>query len=92
MFLSKFFFKIRLRAIQNSSIVLSSNPFSGQFSLSQIEQARKNRKINQKWFIRNYYQLKSKLTNEDFMQLAENLGFGFSNLMEIERALENSGN
>jgi hypothetical protein len=91
MFLSKFLYKIRLKAIQNSSIIINSNPFSGQFSLNQIEQAKKNRKLNQGWFVRNYYKLKTKLSNEEFEQLAENLGLGYSELIEIERILKNSG-
>lgn len=84
-------YKIRLRAIQNSSIIINSNPFSGQFSLKQIEQARKNRKLNQGWFVRNYYKLKKKLSNEEFEQLAKNLGLGSRELIEIERILNNSG-
>ncbi len=61
MFLSKFSFNIRMRAIQYSSTILNSNPFSGQFTLNEIERAKKNRKMNQGWFIRNYYKLKTKL-------------------------------
>ncbi len=90
MFLSKFSFNIRMRAIQYSSTILNSNPFSGQFTLNEIERAKKNRKMNQGWFIRNYYKLKTKLSNDEFNQLAENLGLGFSELMEIERLLSTS--
>jgi hypothetical protein len=65
MFLSNFFFKLRLRAIENSSIVINSNPFSGHYSLTQIEKARKNREMNRKWFVRNYSNLKTKLTDTE---------------------------
>ncbi len=91
MFLFKFFYNIRLKAIKSSSIIINSNPFSGPFGIKQIKQAQKNRKMNQGWFIRNYFKLKTKLSNEEFKQLAEDLGFGFSDLMEIERKLKNAG-
>jgi len=77
-------------AIRESSMILNSNTFSGEFSLNKIERAKKNRKLNQGWFIRNYYKLKTKLSNDEFKQLAENLGLGFSELMEIERLYSRS--
>jgi hypothetical protein len=91
MIFSNFFFRIRLAAIINSAEVLNSNPFSGPYSLRRIKQARKNREMNQRWFFRNFFKLKKKLSNEGFEKLAEYLGFGLSDLIEIEIKLKRLG-
>ena len=83
------FLNIRLKAIKNTALILNSNAFDGPYSLSQIEGARKNREINQKWFIENFYKMKKKFSEEDFEQLGKDLGFGFRDLLEIERHLNN---
>ncbi len=91
MILSKFFFNFRLAAIKTSAEILNSNPFSGPYSLRKIEWARKNRKLNQGWFIRNFFKLKKKLSDEEFKKLAEYLGIGLSDLIDIEIKLKRLG-
>ena len=68
-----FFFKLRLKAITNVASILDSNPFSGPYSLNQIEKARKNREMNQGWFLRDYDKIKRKLSNDDFEKLKKKL-------------------
>jgi hypothetical protein len=84
-----FFLKIRLKAINNSALILNANPFSGPYSLNQIEKARKNREINQKWFVRNYFKMKKTLTKPVFEKLVDDLGFNSLDLYKIEQAYKN---
>jgi hypothetical protein len=84
-----FFLKIRLKAINNSALILNANLFSGPYSLNQIEKARKNREINQKWFVRNYFKMKNTLTKPGFEKLVDDLGFNSLDLYKIEQAYKN---
>ena len=83
------FLNLRLKAIKNTAYILhssNSNIFYSAFSQSQIERAIKNRKLNRGWFMRNYLKIKSRFSNDEFSQLAEDLGFTYYDLERIEMA------
>tara|TARA_S200000501_G_C20422201_1_gene568464 strand:+ start:271 stop:558 length:288 start_codon:yes stop_codon:yes gene_type:complete len=89
------FLNLRLKAIKRSAIICEANPFSGEgsdgafYSMKQIEQAMRNRKMNQHWFIRNLAKIKKKFSTEDYEQIAKDLGIDSTELIGIEiRVLE----
>ena len=84
------FFKLRLKAIQKSHLILNADSFH-EVSLNQINWAKKNRELNRHWFIRNYFKLKKKLTEVELDTLFINLGYNPIDKIELEYKLQNLG-
>lgn len=84
------FLGIRLKAIKSSYEIINSNPFSGPYSLLQIDRAKKNREMNTKWFIRNFQDLKKKVGLERIEEISNHLGISRSTLQKIDDRSQNN--
>jgi len=62
------FLKFRIRIIKGNAEVLKVDNIL-DYSFNKRESCRKNQEMNFKWFVRDYHNIKKKLSIEEFRQL-----------------------